>query len=144
MALRRGGQSLFVSVYMCVSVYVHVSWTVAFWGRFQKSSASLMWFPLGHSNPSRPHPGTLVSGTVKAQCPQSVWMMQASPAIYRELFCKVKLWRCLSLPWVGALESRLWAVSRRPHPACLQSPHQTQIPMVGDSDTFLMRSRVRS
>lgn len=101
-------------------------------------------FPLGHSNPSHPHPGTLDSGTVRTQCSQSVWMMQASPAIYRKLFCKVKLWRWLSLSWVGAPRGSTVSCLEAPHVACLWSPHRTQIPMVGDSDTLLMRSHVRS
>ena len=91
-----------------------------------------------------PHPGTLDSGTVRTQCSQSVWMMQASAAIYRELFWKVKLWRWLSLSWVGAPRGSTVSCLEAPHIAWLWSPRRTQIPMVGDSNTLLMRSHVRS
>lgn len=106
---------------------------VAIWGHFQKSSASLISrFSTWTQNPSRPQSSKLVSGTQRAQCTWSVWMMQASLAIYRELFCKV-LWRWLSLSWVGATGGWVVSCPEAPHPASLQSPHRAQIPRGGDN-----------
>lgn len=122
MALRWGGQSLFVSAYMCVYMYA-CKLTVAVWGRFQKSSASLMWFPLRHSNLSRPHPGTLVS----RDCEGTVFtehMNDAGKPSHLQGALSARL--SYEDAWVfhgwGALEGSAVSCLEAPHPACLR-PH---------------------
>lgn len=52
---------------------------------------------------------------------QSIWMMQASLAIYREPFCKM-VWRWFSLPWVGAPGGWIVSCPEAPSPP-LSVPH---------------------